>query len=842
MCRLHLRLTKTFTEDLSLKIYLRNTLLIFLLLPVIVKSQSPDNNKLLMWYDKPAGIWEEALPLGNGNTGAMVFGRIDKERYQLNDNTLWSGYPQDGNNPQAASLLPELRQFLFKGDYASAEQTWRKMQGPYSARYLPLGDLWLDFGHKEKDVKAYSRSLDLKTAVASVKYTIDDVVYTRSTFINHPSKIMVVVIKASRKEMVNLKAALSSKLKYTTHADGDKLVLKGRAPKYVAARDYFPEQVVYDEHEGLSFEVQVKLEVKGNKAKVLSTDSLLEVSGADEVKLYLTEATSFNGYDKSPGKEGKDPSLQNNKNLAGAIKKGADFLEKEHIKDYSSLFSRVSFELGEVKDKAKLPINERLKQFSTDPTDLGLQSLYYQFGRYLLISGSRPGGRPTNLQGLWNDHVQPPWGSNYTININTEMNYWLAENSNLSECHTPLFDFIGELAVNGAKTAKINYGIQEGWVAHHNSDLWAKTSPVGDYNRDKTYYPGAFCWQMGGAWLSTHLWEHFLYTRDQNFLKDKAYPLMKGAAQFMLHWLVKDPETGLLVTAPSTSPENVFKADGKAYNISKASTMDISIIRQLFQDVIGASEALNEDMAFRNELKQALGSLYPYHIGKYGQIQEWYNDVDDPKDTHRHISHLYGLFPGNQISPERTKDLAEAAKVTLKHRGDVSTGWSMAWKMNWWARLRDGEHAYKILAKAFNYINPNDKTFKSAGGGGTYPNLFDAHPPFQIDGNFGATAGITEMLMQSHEGKISLLPALPQEWKDGTIKGIKARGNFELDITWEQGKLKQAKIKSIIGGVCKVEADDLLKVKELSDTNQVVEGKVLSFNTQKGKVYTLILK
>jgi len=812
-------------------------ILLFFLTPAFVHGQDTRSKDLILSYDKPADIWEEALPLGNGQTGAMVFGKVYKERYQLNDHTLWSGYPNDGNNPAAAKLLPVLREQLFAEDYAGAEKSWRGMQGPYSARYLPLGDLWLDFEYKDSIVSNYNRNLDLTTATASVKYTIDEVNYTRSTFINHPSKVMVIHLKADKKGAINFEARLTSKLRYNTKTQGNTLVMTGKAPKYVAARAYFHEQVVYDEKEGMNFESRVRIKAKGGK--VLSKDSLLQITDADEVTIYLTEATSFNGFNKSPGLEGKDPTIDVSSKMNQVYKRTYGSLLKEHIKDYRSLFNRVSFEVESAIDFSKIPTNERLKAFATNPTDFQLQVLYFQFGRYLMISSSRPGSRPTNLQGIWNDHVQPPWGSNYTVNINTEMNYWLAENTNLSECHQPLFDFIKELSVNGAKTAKINYGINEGWVTHHNSDLWAKTSPVGHYDQDKTYLPGAFAWHMGGAWLSTHLWEHYLYTSDKMFLQKEGYPLMKGAAQFMLHWLVKDPKTGYLVTAPSTSPENVFVHEEKRYNISKATTMDMSIVRELFQDVVKASKVLNTDEMFRGQLEDALANLYPYHIGKYGQVQEWFNDVDDPKDTHRHISHLFGLFPGTQISIDRTKALANAAKQTLIHRGDVSTGWSMAWKINWWSRLRDGEHAYKILTKAFNYINPNDKTVKSVGGGGTYPNLFDAHPPFQIDGNFGATAGITEMLMQSHEGKIYLLPALPSAWQNGSIKGIKARGNFEIDLSWKDGSLAEAKIKSIMGRDCRVESSVPIRILESDSQNNQIST-VLDFKTVKGRTYTIV--
>ena len=845
---------------------------VFVLFCIIANAQQA-NTALKLWYNKPAVAWEEALPLGNAKTGAMVFGGIVTERYQLNDNTLWSGAPNPGNNPDGPKILPLVREQIFAGNYDSAAVLWKKMQGPYSARYLPLADLWLKNNPNDSLAAFYYRDLNISNAISTVKYTVNGISYSRETFISHPDRIMIIRITADKKGAINFNLSLTSKLKFQTSAITDNdLVLKGKAPKFVANRDYEPKQVEYDDPiaigwngEGMNFQVHVRIITE--KGTVKKIDDELSVMNADAVTIYLSEATSFNGFNRSAGLQGKDPAIEAKLNLDKAVKKSFVRIRQDHIADYRSLFNRVNFDLGSNTEAMKQPTDQRLKNFSSQ-TDDQLVVLYYQFGRYLMIAGSRPGSRPTNLQGIWNDHVQPPWGSNYTTNINTEMNYWPAENTNLSECHQPLFDFMKELAVNGALTAKTNYNINEGWVTHHNSDLWAKTSPPGGYDWDPRGAPRWSCWPMAGAWFCTHLWEHYLFTGDQKFLKEQAYPLMKGAAQFMLHWLITDPKTGYLITNPSTSPENTVKINGKQYELSMASTMDMSIIRELFTALIKTTAILKTDPGFRDQLIAAKEKLYPFHIGRRGQIQEWFSDWDDPNDKHRHISQLFGLYPGSQLTIDSAQSLTIAAKQTLFERGDVSTGWSMAWKINWWARLQDGDHAYKILKSAFTYIDPTEKR-ETMGGGGTYPDLFDAHPPFQIDGNFGATAGITEMLLQSHDGMLTLLPALPGEWKNGSIKGIKARGNFTVDIEWRGHQLTGCKIFSALGGNCRVSTVVPVKVIEvkfssavgknpnplntsygkplfIADPNAGVNGYdkfdryTIDFKTEKGKWYTIV--
>lgn len=762
-----------------------------------------------LWYNAPATVWEEALPIGNGRIGAMVYGNPLQEVYQLNEESIWSGYPQDWNNPKAANALPQVREAVDRGDYAKASELWKaNAQGPYTARYLPMANLMLDQLTRGEARNLY-RELNISNALSTVTYEADGVKYRRTSFISYPDQVMVIKIAADRPQAVSLHIRLNSLLRYTVQTKGEKtLILNGKAPAYVANRDYDPHQVVYDDKRGTQFKVQVELLPDGGHCE--ANDSALTVRNANEVVLLLSAVTDF-GNKKMTLKKCKRPYQE---------------LLQRHTDDHQQLFNRLQLSLGtENLQKEALPTNERLKSFEQDPTDNGLTELYYQYGRYLLIASSRPGGLPANLQGIWNRHVQPLWGSNYTTNINTEMNYWPAEITNLPECFLPLSDFIGRLAVNGAQTAKVNYGINRGWLAHHNSDVWAQTAPTGGYDSDPKGAPRWSCWPMAGVWLCQHLWEHYAFGGDKKYLSKTAYPLMKGAAEFLLQWLQKDPETGYWITNPSTSPENRFRyidKEGKKQNgeISRSSGMDLGLAWDLLTNCIEASTVLDTDKAFRQQCMDVRANLQPFRIGSKGQLLEWDKEFEETDPNHRHVSHLFALHPGRQIIPEQQPELAAACQRTLEIRGDGGTGWAMAWKINFWARLRDGNHAFGMLKNGLRYV---DATQVSVRGGGTYANLFDAHPPFQIDGNFGGTAGITEMLLQSHAGYIHLLPALPDNWQSGSIKGVRARGGFTIDMEWKESRITRLSVTSHSGGTCRIR-------EATSPHEEVIE-------TEKGKTY-----
>lgn len=757
------------------------------------------SNQWLYYFDKPASIWEESVPLGNGRIGMMPWGGINNERIVLNEISLWAGSKQDADNPDAYKYLGEIRDLLFSGKNKEAQQlmyktfTCKGRGGEDNAafgNFQNFGNLSIDFKYPDSTatVKDYKRTLDISNAISTTTYTKGNISYTREYFTSFTDDIGIVRLTADQKKAISLNISMFRDERFQTYATGNTLYISGQMN-------------ATNKDSGMKYEGQARIINKGGK--LTTHDGSIEISGADEVLIYISLATNY---------KNNNPTATNFKLLKNDNKSYSN-LREQHIEEYKKWFDRVDITLDKNQNSG-LPIDKRLYAFEKDKCDFDLIGLYMQYGRYLLISSTRKGGLPPNLQGLWAPQIATPWNGDYHLNINLQMNFWGAETGNLSDLHLPLTEYIKSLVIPGQKTAKIYYN-SRGWVTHILGNIWGFTSPAED--------PAWGATNTAGAWLCQHLWQHYEYTKDKKYLAS-VYPVMKGAALFFEDMLIEDPNNGYLVTAPTTSPENKYVTQqGDSVSISAGSTMDNQIIRELFTNVSKAAHILKTDKDWSKSLEIKKAKLAPTSIGKYGQVMEWLEDYEEADIHHRHVSQLYGLYPGNELTFENTPQLMEAAKTTLERRGDQSTGWSMAWKINFWARLKDGERAYKLIG---DLLKPAESSW------GTYPNLFSAHPPMQIDGNFGGSAGIMEMLVQSHSGYIELLPAMTQSCKNGDVKGLKVRGGASVDFSWKNNRIQEF--------ILKADASDTFILKLPSEVSSI--SGIKKYSVDNNKIYLCVKK